>query len=309
MSETLLTEGHGEPAAPMGGGTPPAEVAETPTTPTTPPPAPTEGRIFLHNFANEEWAKDPAITRFADEEGGVDVGTLVKSYQHAQSLVGKDKIVLPQSEDLASDDWQETFTRLGRPDSPDKYEFERPELPEGVDAVYSEDTENHFREIAHGLGLNQRQAQEAYKALIAQRLEEIGQYTKDTTQAREEGIAAIRREQGDNFDAYMNSAKAAIREFADPDYIQYLEQSGQGNDPRVIRMWAKVGKELRGETRLEGNPSAPTPGDVQAEIDAYIDKHGRAVDDVDHPDYSRHRQHLNRLYEKLYGNDIAVEAV
>lgn len=308
MSETALTEGLGD----AGGAPPPQPQAQPDPAPApapSPQSAPTEGRIFLHKFEDREWARDPAIKRFADDDGAVDIDTVMKSYQHANSLVGKDKIVLPQSEDLASDDWQETFTKLGRPSSPDEYEFQRPELPEGVDAVYSEDTEKHFREVAHGLGLNKRQASEAYKALIAQRLEEIGQYTTDTTKAREEGLAAIRREQGENFDAYMGQAKAAIREFADPDYIEYLEQTGQGNDPRVIRMWAKVGKEMKGETRLEGQGSRPTPADVQTEIDAYIEKHGRAIDDVDHPDYARHRKHLNGLYEKLYGNEIVVPAV
>ena len=300
MSETLLTGG-GEAEAPVEGGAPPTGMPEAAPAPEVSadhirPSGQTEGRFLLSQYEGEDWARDPSITRFADEDGAVDVATLAKSYSHAQSLMGKDRITVPESED----DWGEVYDQLGRPADPSAYEFEKPELPEGVDANYSEDMERDFREKAYGLGLSQRQAKEAYQAIIAQRLEEIGQVQKDAAREHEEGLAVLRREQGDNFDAYLAEAKAGIRAFASPEYVEHLERTGEGNNPQVIRMWAKVGREMRGDQRLEGATSQATPADIQGEIDAYIDKHGAAVDNPDHPDFQRHRQHLNRLYTRLY---------
>lgn len=296
---TLLTEGGEAPAQAPISPQPEATHAE----PSTPKAAPSEGRIFLHTFEGQEWATDPSLTRFADDDGSIDAATLAKSYVHAQSLVGKDKIVLP--EEGNDEQWAEVYDRLGRPESPDAYELPRPEVPEGVNVEYNEDTEKHFREVVHGLGLNSTQAKKAYEALIQQRLEEAGAYQQLQAKGREEAINALRREQGANFDGFVNQAKTAMRAYADPDYIQYLEESGQGNDPRVIRMWAKVGKEMMGDTRLQGEGSQPTPADVQREIDTYIEKYGAAIDNPDHPDFKKHRSNLDRLYQRLYPEPAA----
>lgn len=305
MSEGLLTEGLSSPE-------PMAPPAATPNPAPADPPkdvvretlenvAPSEGRFSLNSFADESLRSSPSLAKFADKDGVIDVEMLSKSYVHADQMIGRDKIVVPEGED----DWDEVYNKLGRPETPDAYELERPELPEGVDAQYSEDEEKHFRVTAHQLGLNQKQASEAYKALVSQRLEQVGEWSKVRTQAREEAINTLRREQGENFPAYMNQAKAALREFADPVYLKHLEDTGQDNDPQTIRMWAKVGQAMMGDRKLEGPSSQPTPADLDREIADYVEKYGRAIDDPDHPDFKKHNAHLKGLYERRYQDDAA----
>jgi len=287
MSEGLLTEGLNapEPSAP----------------PPEPPSAPSEGRFLLTNFQDESLRSSPSLAKLADEQGHIDPETLAKSYVHASEMIGRDKIVMPQSEE----DWGEVYTKLGRPETPDAYELKKPELPEGVDAQYSEDEEKHFRQVAHGLGLNNKQAAEAYEALVQNRLEQIGEWGKVRTAAKEEALKTLQREQGENYPAFLNQAKAALREFADPVYLKHLEDTGQDNDPQTIRMWAKVGQAMMGDRKLEGPASVATPADLQREIDDYIEKYGKAIDDPDHPDFKKHNAHLRGLYERLYKDDAA----
>ena len=47
---------------------------------------------------------------------------LLKSYKHAQKLVGADKIPVPNKH-ATEEDWNEVFKRLGAPDKPEDYKY------------------------------------------------------------------------------------------------------------------------------------------------------------------------------------------
>ena len=70
----------------------------------------------------------------------------VKSYLHAQKMVGADKIPVPNKHST-DEDWNEVFKRLGAPGSPDdyKYDFKDQELNQGQ--------VSEFNKTAHKLGL------------------------------------------------------------------------------------------------------------------------------------------------------------
>jgi len=51
-----------------------------------------------------------------------DIPGLVKSYVHAQKMIGSDKIPVPNKY-ATDEDWQAVYSKLGRPESPDAYEF------------------------------------------------------------------------------------------------------------------------------------------------------------------------------------------
>ena len=59
-----------------------------------------------------------------------DINSLAKGYVHAQRMVGADKIALP-GKYATEDDWQQVYTKLGRPESPENYElnYNLPEVP------------------------------------------------------------------------------------------------------------------------------------------------------------------------------------
>jgi hypothetical protein len=63
----------------------------------------------------------------------------VKSYLHAQKLVGADKIPVPNKH-ATDEDWNEVFKRLGAPDTPDgyKYNFKDQELDQTQVKAFNE---------------------------------------------------------------------------------------------------------------------------------------------------------------------------
>ena len=70
---------------------------------------------------SEDLRNDPSLSSISD------VGSLAKSFVHAQRMVGADKVAIPK-DDASPDDWNEYYNRLGRPE---KYEISKPQLAEG----------------------------------------------------------------------------------------------------------------------------------------------------------------------------------
>src|SRR3990167_9967125 len=81
-----------------------------------------------------------------------DLTGLAKGYVSAQKLIGS-KINIPKEGDEAA--WNDLYGKLGRPESPDKYQVKRPELPKEMG--YDENAEKQFLPVAHKIGLNGKQ--------------------------------------------------------------------------------------------------------------------------------------------------------
>lgn len=92
------------------------------------------------------------------------------SYQNLEKVFGADKagrtILAPKSDDDA-DGWSAVYNRLGRPESPDKYELP---VPEGDDGSFAQ----AVAPVLHELGLTSKQAKglaEWWNQTSAQRIE------------------------------------------------------------------------------------------------------------------------------------------
>ena len=87
-----------------------------PTTLGTPVVAeqPKENTVDFKSLIPESFKEEKSLENFDNMED------LLKSYLHAQKMVGADKIPVPNK--FATDeDWKEVFTRLGAPKNPEDY--------------------------------------------------------------------------------------------------------------------------------------------------------------------------------------------
>lgn len=244
-----------------------------------------------------DWAPekfwDKAQNRVKEEDLG-------RGYKNLEKLLGHEKIPKPLSDD-DEEGWQRWYAASGRPEAPDKYEFKRPDLPQ--DLPYDEESEKAFREWAHINGLNKKQATNLYDAFCKTQMERHAAYSTGQQQARSRIEGDLRREYGSQYDAKINLAKQAIRQYADPDYLAYLDESGRGNDPREIRAWIKVGEKMTGETKLKGTPAPQTqPQDYDRAIADFRDKFKDALFNKDHPNHDLRVKEYNKLFEARYGD-------
>jgi len=180
-----------------------------------------------------------------------DVGALAKSYVHAQSMIGADKVVVP-GKSATPDEWNEFYARLGRPESPDAYE-----LPQQEGAEVNPDMSNWYKQMAHEIGLNSTQAAKLYESYN----QFISNFQESTAVDHEMHVREVetnlRREFGQAFDDRMALGNGVVEQFGASDLMEVELADGTllGDNPDVIRMMSNIGvfmKERLGEDTLEG---------------------------------------------------------
>lgn len=232
-----------------------------------------------------------------------DIGALAKSYVHAQQMVGADKIALP-GKSATPDEWGEVYAKLGRPESPDAYEFAYNNLPEG--AEMDEGMVSWFKETAHKAGMNPQQAQmmlDAYNEMQFSDAENIGL----EAQARVEQVEAeLRKEYGQAFDDRLSLANGVLAEFGNPEIaeVQLADGTLLGDNPEVIRMLSNLGVYLRekvGEDTLEGvqTNGGITPSDAMQKISELTQPNTPYWD-------SRHPEHQWYVQEAMKWREYAT---
>ncbi len=237
------------------------------------------------------------------EKGEVRTEDLAKSYQNLEKLMSSEKVPVPTGED-DEEGWDRWHAANGRPEDMASYEIaEMPVMPEGME--YDERGEARLREYAFANGMNQRQFENLYNAEVKDRIEQHAHYQKAQLEHRAELQRGLQREYGDKFEAEVAVAKSAITKYGDPDFAQFLEDSGLGNDPRMIRFTNRIGKDLGGETKLTGKPqpSEMVEADQKSAIAKYRERNNKALMDNMHPEHARVTKELSGMYNDLHGTD------
>lgn len=141
---------------------------------------------------------------------------------------------------------------------PEKYEFT---MPEGVEA----DSEMlaEFEPIAKELGLSQEKAQKLVDIQIKSLQKSIQRMQADHEIQQEEAFKEMTTQWataakadseygGAKFNENLSVAQKALKQFASEGLIEYLNSSGLGNHPEVIRTFVKVGKAISEDSFVVG---------------------------------------------------------
>lgn len=232
----------------------------------------------------EDIRSDPSLGPIKDLAG------LARSYVNAQKLIGREKIPMPKDE--TDPMWEDVYRRLGRPDTPDAYEFTRPEgLPD-----YDEAAEKAFREQAHKLGLSAKQA----RGLFDWYHSVAGEKFQGMAKAREEWVSALKAEWGPSFSENVEAARRALRFHGDEGVMQVLESTGLGDHPAIVKMMAKIGKGLK-EDGLRGTAGASMGADdAKRRINAILADRNHPYHDRYKPGHNEAVAEMLRLHEAAY---------
>ena len=102
--------------------------------------------VNFKDLIPENFKEEKSLENFNNMED------FVKSYLHAQKLVGADKIPVPNKH-ATDEDWNEVFKKLGAPNSPEDYKYNF------KDEEVDQSTVQEFNKAAHRLGLLPKQAE------------------------------------------------------------------------------------------------------------------------------------------------------
>lgn len=209
----------------------------------------------------DEFRAEPSLQTITD------LPSLVKGYVHAQKLVGQDRVVLPRN-DWTSEDWNTFYSKIGRPESPEKYALPQDvQLHESMkfdDAVLA-----NTKKTFHELGLTPKQAEGVMRHYIQATNARVESSLSEQKQSAEKATEILKGEWGEKFDQNLADSKAALAKFGDPALGEYLEASGLGNDVRLIKMLHKISVGMREDNANrggEGTGGGMTKDQALAEI-------------------------------------------
>lgn len=138
--------------------------------------------------------------------------------------------------------------------APEKYEFKAAEGQE-LDATALE----QFEPIARELNLTNEQAQKMVDLYGTQILPMVQKQQAEawqkTTEQWAADVKADKEIGGDKLTANIGVAQRALETFGTPDLKEYLNASGLGNHPELIKVFVKVGKAMSEDGMVTGKES------------------------------------------------------
>ncbi|WP_427022827.1 peptidase [Enterobacter kobei] len=135
--------------------------------------------------------------------------------------------------------------------APEKYEFK---AGEGVEL----DTEalKDFEPVARELNLTNEQAQklvDAYPKILAGVQQRQAEAWQKQTEGWAETVKADKEIGGDKLTANLSAAQRALDQFGTPELKEYLEGTGLGNHPELVKAFIKIGKAMSEDGMVDGS--------------------------------------------------------
>ena len=208
------------------------------------------------DFVPEELREDPSITKFND------FGSLVKGYHSAVGMIGKDKIVMPETDEQFAD----VYSRLGRPDEATGYELK---TPDGIEdsQKFDEEFDTTLKTLMHGLGLSGKQAQGMNDFLYGTVVASGKANTAASEAASAESMTALRGMYGANVDAHVEASMRVIRELGGDMADNAIEKEDLMQNPILVKIFSGIAEKVLEDTGLQGGDQGSTQADIQADIE------------------------------------------
>ena len=146
------------------------------------------------------------------------------------------------AKDSPKEAWDQFFKELGRPESPEAYTLEKPNIPSGM--RYDDTAEKWFRGVSHGLGLTQEQAKgffDEWNKVQAASVQKAQEAKKATAEA---ALNSLKAEWKDKFADNWEGLRQAYIQFI-PDgqsgaLFKKIQAYGLDNDPDFLKMFKSI---------------------------------------------------------------------
>jgi len=266
---------------------------QTPTTLAEPVVAaqPKENTADFKSLIPEGFKDEKSLENFNSMED------LVKSYLHAQKLVGADKIPVPNKY-ATDEDWKEVFSRLGAPKTPEDYKYSF------KDGEVDPNQLKTFNETAHKLGLLPKQAEALVKYYNDLGKGQSEQLEAQAIEAQQKTEADLKKEFGTQFNKRLDQAKRLAvgtlgEEFLNNTFLK--DGSRLGDNAQVIKAFSSLADKLSEDEIVQGEGhDYQTVKDIEKQI-SELTQEGSAYWQNQHPNHNKAVQEVLKLREMLHG--------
>lgn len=192
-------------------------------------------------------------------KGWTGLDPILASYRELESKIGK--ALVPPAPDAPQDVRDAFYAKLGRPETPDGYKFERPaSVPESF--PYDANDAALIANVAHAAGLDPRQAAMIHDGLVMRAVDIANSRVQETTAKAAEAQKTIVKEWGEPDSAThkrnLELANRAITQLggdtltADLKGAGILAADGTVTSPAIAFAFAKIGQQLFAEDQIFG---------------------------------------------------------
>ena len=247
--------------------------------------------VNFKDLIPENFREEKALDNFNNMED------FVKSYLHAQKLVGADKIPVPNKH-ATEEDWNEVFKRLGAPSDPNdyKYDFKDQEMDQGQ--------VQEFNKTAHRLGLLPKQAEGLIKFYNEMNVNNAASQEEAAAQSQMNVEAELKKEFGPQFNKRLDQAKRLAVNSLGQDFLEntYLKDGSRlGDNLNVIKAFSDLADKLSEDPIIQGDgTSYMTAKDIEKEI-TELTQEGSAYWDKNHINHQKAVDEVLKLREMLNG--------
>ena len=247
--------------------------------------------VNFRDLIPESFREEKALDNFNNMED------FVKSYLHAQKLVGADKIPVPNKH-ATEEDWNEVFKRLGAPSDPNDYKYDLKDQEMDSQAV------QEFNKTAHRLGLLPKQAEGLIKFYNEMNVNNAASQEEAAAQAQLNVEAELKKEFGPQFNKRLDQAKRLAVNSLGQDFLEntYLKDGSRlGDNLNVIKAFSDLADKLSEDPIIQGDgTSYMTAKDIEKEI-TELTQEGSAYWDKNHINHQKAVDEVLKLREMLNG--------
>ena len=245
--------------------------------------------VNFKDLIPENFREEKSLENFNNMED------FVKSYLHAQKMVGADKIPVPNKHST-DEDWNEVFKRLGAPGSPDDYKYDFKDQEMDSQQV------QEFNKTAHRLGLLPKQAEGLIKFYNEMNGNIAANQEEAAAQAQLNVETELRKEFGPQFNKRLDQAKRLAVNSLGQDFLEntYLKDGSRlGDNLQVIKAFSDLADKLSEDPIIQGDGSSyMTEKDIEKEI-TELTQEGSAYWDKNHINHQKSVDEVLKLREML----------
>jgi hypothetical protein len=244
--------------------------------------------------------KDEALRKHADRFTSLE--EMTRANVDARQKLSR--AIIPPGKGAADEDVAAYRKAIGVPEAADGYEF--PEIPKEAmtDEIVAE--RGRWAERFHNMNVPAETAKALATAVLEEQAAAFEAQKKADAKFAEESEAELKAEWGASFDANKAAGVSAIRAMADragvePEDILNIEtKEGKflSDDPRMVKIFSTIGRELIAEGSIDPHISADAAAKIDDEISTLREKQSEASAKGDNRAANRFYQQEQALLEK-----------
>ena len=239
----------------------------------------------------EKYKDEKALANFTSMDD------FVKSYLSAQRLVGANKVAIPNKM-ATDDDWEEVYSKLGRPAKPEdyKYSFSEEEI--------NQDQLKNFNETAHRIGLLPKQAERIIKFYNEMNTQAEVDNQKMFEVKQTEAMADLKKEFGPTYTKRLDQAKKLATETLGNEMLNNTvlkDGTRLGDSVEVIKAFSMLADKLSEDEIIKGEGTGyQTASEIEKEI-SELTEDGSPYWQKTHPNHAKTVDRVFKLREQLNG--------